>query len=243
MATKKPPRPPIGLRAPLTPDAVRRAAAAPTKPLARAPVVRAEALVREVRRLRATIDQSFYELGQTLRELKQPERYRELGYDTFEALLDGRELGSRVTAHKLVAIVETFDAPTAKRLGIEKAYEVSSYVKLAHPDESAKAVLTLDPVVRNDPSRSRLSAISGRALALAVRALRAAARGVPAISPARLAKASRGLAQLLRHAGIDAERVQTKPRRGKPPVIRIELTVEEAEDLIALMRERKKEKP
>ena len=238
MATTKPPR----LRAPLatvTRSAATRVPITPTRPRARAPAKRAADLVSTVETLRHDIDARFYELGLALRELQRPEMYRALGFTSFEALLAGRELMSRPTAFKFINVVESFPKPVATKLGIEKAYGVIRYTKLAHASRTPVEVLALDPVIRHDQKTAPLSRISARALNAAVSA-RELAKNQPAPAPAaRLSKASRSLSQLLRHAGIAPERVQTKPRRGKPPIIRIELTVEEAEDLIALVKARK----
>ena len=84
-----------------------------------------------------------------------------------------------------------------------------------------------------------LSRLSARALAAAIGVMqKRAARAATPIT--RLKTVNRRLAQLLRHAGIDAERVSTRHRRNKPSLVRIDLTVEEAEDLVAFIKSRRR---
>ena len=236
MATRKPPRPPfVPPRAAVTraaAEAVRKPPA-PTRPLS------AAELVKKAERLRAQVDQSSYELGLTLRELQR--RYAELDYKSFEELLKARELMSRQTAHKLIAIVNAFDRKAALSLGTEKAYQVIRYAREEHANVAPAQVVALDPAVPVPVDRKTvhipLSTLSARALAAAVSALqqRAARKATPVN---RFKTTNRRLAQLLRHAGVTAERVSTRHRRHKPSVIRIELTIEEAEDLVAFIKSR-----
>jgi hypothetical protein len=238
MAMKKPPFTPF-----LSRNAATRVAAEVKKPLARTGTESAADLVAKAKRLRAHVDKSSYELGLTLRELQRRERYTELDCKSFEELLDKRELMSRQTAHKLIAIVNAFDEPTALELGSEKAYQVIRYTREKHKAVPAAQVLALDPAVPVKVERKTvhipLSRLSARALGAAVSAMRQ--KAAQAAAPkARFATVNRRLAQLLRHAGVDAERISTRHRRNKPSVVRIELTIEEAEDLLALVRARNK---
>ena len=142
MATKKPPVRPF-----LSRNAVARVAEEVKKPLARTRAESAADLVAKVKRLRAHVDASSYELGLTLRELQRPERYTELRCKSFEELLDKRELMTRQTAHKLIAIVNAFDEPTALELGTEKAYQIIRYTREKHRALPPAQVVALDPSV------------------------------------------------------------------------------------------------
>src|SRR5262245_35012477 len=75
------------------------------------PAESAEALVRRVVGLRFDVAERFYDMGRALAELSRPERYKgELGFATFEALLEARGLPNRLWASKLIAVASTYPA-------------------------------------------------------------------------------------------------------------------------------------
>jgi hypothetical protein len=91
----------------------------------------AEQLIAQITRTEAASASNAYLLGSYLQELSQPKRYKdELGFGTFEELLEKRELPSRVTAFKLIKVVGTFsDAEVQQLGGMEKSYTLIRYAK------------------------------------------------------------------------------------------------------------------
>ena len=84
-----------------------------------------------------------YEMGEALRELARPERYRdELGHGSLEELLVVRGLPCRSTAHKFISVVTTFGLGEVKALGgMEKCYWIIRGEKLADPTANPRRAL------------------------------------------------------------------------------------------------------
>ena len=84
-----------------------------------------------------------YEMGEALRELGRPERYRdELGHGSLEELLFVRGLPCRSTAHKLSSVVTTYSLGEVRELGgMEKCYWLIRGVKRQDPAGDARSVL------------------------------------------------------------------------------------------------------
>ena len=136
------------------------------------PRARARAMLAEIETLKRQIGASFYRMGLLLRELSKPALYHDsLGYASFGALLDDRQIMSRFAASKLVDIVTEFPAPQAQALGAAKAYALVRYA--AAIDVPPAALARKDPPIDG----TRLSDISVRALQEA--AARARARKKP----------------------------------------------------------------
>ncbi len=98
---------------------------------------RAETLLRHIDQRRSDIARAFYDVGSSLRELSDKKLYASLGYATFEAMLEERELMSAQYARRLIEVVRSFDREQARRLGPEKAYALARY--------SARTKLKDDP--------------------------------------------------------------------------------------------------
>lgn len=100
---------------------------------ARSPLGRltAEQLIQQIERTEAASASNTYALGACLQELSLPKRYKdELGFATFEELLEKRKLPSRMTAFKLMRVVATFTDAEVQRLGgMEKTYALMKYAK------------------------------------------------------------------------------------------------------------------
>ena len=84
-----------------------------------------------------------YEMGEALRELSRPERYRdELGCGSLEELLVVHGLPCRSTAHKFISVVTTFSLAEVKALGgMEKCYWIIRGEKLADPAADPRRAL------------------------------------------------------------------------------------------------------
>jgi hypothetical protein len=100
---------------------------------ARTPLGRltAEQLIQQIERTEAASASNTYALGACLAELALPKRYKdELGFATFEELLEKRKLPSRMTAFKLMRVVAMFSDAEVQRLGgMEKTYALMRYAK------------------------------------------------------------------------------------------------------------------
>lgn len=64
-----------------------------------------------------------------------------LGHESFEALLDARELLSCSQAHKLIAIVDAYTRDQALALGLEKAFAVIAYAAATPAHEVPQLVV------------------------------------------------------------------------------------------------------
>ena len=197
-------------------------------------------LIADIKQLRADIASNFYRMGQKLRDLHRPERYRALAYNTFKEALEGEQLLTFPQARKLIRIVDAFSEPVALTHGVEKAAEI---IRLAeHRRVAPTDLLRQDPELEIDPpsgppTRIRLSVMRPTDLAIYVNTLIN-----PAHKPgrARVQRLSRGIAQALDNLGIDPDRVRTIRRRSGTHVVRIELPPDEAEELLAFIKKRKR---
>jgi hypothetical protein len=99
----------------------------PSSALAKSSRAHAEQLVDEVAKLKMVIASSFYEMGRALGELLDQKLYAVLGYKSFEALLDDRELVSARQARKFIDVAKAFRRDPAVMLGPEKAYALIRY--------------------------------------------------------------------------------------------------------------------
>ncbi|MBI4957526.1 MAG: hypothetical protein HY908_36300 [Myxococcales bacterium] len=171
-----------------------------------------------------TLTSAAYVLGVAFRELSRPERYRdELGYRSFEELLDAERLGCRMTAHKYKTVVPHFSLAEVKKLGgMEKCYYIVCGVKAESPAG--------DPRIALEPG-SRVAGLdvyasSGRQLRDAVRGLkprpRPSGRPVRPIRPIRpdtsaMRRAAERFRSAMKRAEIQA-RVRVHSEDGKPCV-------------------------
>jgi hypothetical protein len=156
----------------------------------------AEQVIAQIERYEASSASNAYALGQCSSELSRPKRYRdELGFDTFEALLVGRSLPTRVTAFKLITVISTFSKPEVKQLGgTEKSYALIRYAKQEKPNGDPRRLLA---------SGAR---VLGRAVgSVSARELNRALMGGKSPTPAQTAAAKKAASRLgsaLRRAGV-----------------------------------------
>ncbi|MGH7282250.1 MAG: hypothetical protein ACRELY_12040 [Polyangiaceae bacterium] len=86
-------------------------------------------------RLRLAIASSFYDMGQVLAEILDSKLYAALGYASFEALLEDRELMGARQARKFIDVANAFRREPAVRLGPEKAYALIRYCARTEKDD------------------------------------------------------------------------------------------------------------
>lgn len=216
--------PKIKLRTPLTPRAdvpVRPVAPAPVvvrPPAARAPRLpppvvldappevgrmSSRELVDAIHARSERIKSDFHAIGTMLRALDTPHRVRELGYETFDALLAGEGLGSKMTASRLKTAA-ILPAEIALPLGMTKSYELVRWaraVKNAKDDAAVVRVVTQTRRIDGTP----LEEITTRALARLHGIAAQPARPAPGADRDAARGAANALRRSLRRAGVDAK--------------------------------------
>lgn len=76
--------------------------------------------VNQIRSLKRTLNKSFYDIGQILREIRDERLYEVKGYGSFEAFVDREiDLGKQMSL-KIVQIVQTFLKEAALTAGLER---------------------------------------------------------------------------------------------------------------------------
>ena len=207
----------------------------PTSPPANelaSPKERAEHILAQIFELDRGMKSDFFAMGRLLRDLHDPELYQALGYKSFSQLLRERDVPQRTMAYRLIEIVDSLDAATAKRLGVERASLAIAYAKLTRPAAEPKAVIHRDPPIEMRDAKYKLSNIPTDKLAIIVQSLRA---GVPVEPPRALHKTARSLAQRLHHLELENVRVAST-RRGATDYITIRLSLADAQKLAELLR-------
>lgn len=192
---------------------------------------KAEQLVTRVDRLRDRITASFYQMGEALRDLSRPEMYRALGHDSFAALLEEREITNRITAMKLIAVVDAFEEETALRLGMEKGYAFLRWAKTTRPRTDPNRLATANPIIRG--AGVRLEDVSVRDLRRVTK-LRGAGIASDATATRRVQSAARKLKRALQAQDVDVLAASAE-RRGPRRVVRLELEADQAQVLASLL--------
>lgn len=188
----------------------------------------AQGLVVEVKKRRQRIADDFYEIGVALRKLARPRMYRALGYATFEELVTGRRLCSRVQAFKLMQVAAAFPKKQALELGVEKAYALVRYVEATPAADVARELAARDARVAGKP----IAAITVSELREATRAVRG--RDHAAADPAASAEArrvARRVQRELRARGLKELKARAVPK-GARWVLTVELPLDDADALL-----------
>lgn len=168
---------------------------------------RLDALTKLIRRRLATVVESFYDVGEALREIADHKLYATTPYPSLAAWVEGTKLMSSAQAEKLVAIVRHVPREAALIAGQERAYALVS-LAAATPASDSVGELIARGTIDGQP-----------AVQASVRAIRAAASAERAKlpkSPAQKEKAKadaavdRGLRALLREAGLTAREVRVE---------------------------------
>jgi hypothetical protein len=91
--------------------------------------------VSQIRSLKRSLNKSFYDIGQILREIRDEKLYEVKGYGSFEAFVEREiDLGKQ-TSLKIVAIVQTFLKEAALKAGLER---LSAALDALEGDEEAE---------------------------------------------------------------------------------------------------------
>ncbi len=142
------------------------------KPAARAKMAaRAEKLLQDIAHRKNRIQKDFYEIGIALRTIRDDKLYAALGYATFHALLEARNILGRSQAAKLITIVENLPMAKAVELGAEKAYGIVKLTQATPQRDTAVAVA--EHGVRLGNKVRRVKKLSARAVTDITRKVRA----------------------------------------------------------------------
>jgi hypothetical protein len=186
---------------------------------------RAEALVALIRRRVATIVESFYDIGEALREMLDDKLYGVLGHASLEAFLLETKLIAPRQGEKLIAIVRHVSRATAIAQGQEKSYALLGYTAAsAEPD-------TVESVVASGRLGGRaVDDLSVRDVKTETRRLNAAKRAATPAAKAR-AKADAALAKAVR-AALKAAGLAVESVRVDAQGVTIGVTRRAAEKLV-----------
>ncbi len=191
----------------------------------------AERLVQSILLRRRRIAEEFYAMGLELRELSRPEIYKVLGHASFGELLEKRKIVNRMTALRLISVVEALPIGAAIKLGLEKAYALVRYVEATPAADVAKDIFMRDALVGGKP----ISEATVREIVEATKQVRGER---PRDSRDPDAKEARGAARVLqralRKAGAKGVTARGAWERGAWWV-RVEMRAEEARVVVDIL--------
>ncbi|MCC6526794.1 MAG: hypothetical protein IT373_29365 [Polyangiaceae bacterium] len=190
----------------------------PAPPVGSMPEWSAAQILEQVRPRFDAFTSAGYGLGVAFLELSRPGRYRdELGYGSFEELLEGQGLGTRMTAYKYMTVVPHYSStsPCRRASSPRRAYIIRG-LKAENPEA--------DPRIALEPG-SRVAGVdvhasTGRQIRDAVRGLNSRPR--PSGRPIRpdtkpMRRAAGRFRSAMKRADIPA-RVRVHSEDGKPCV-------------------------
>ncbi len=180
------------------PAKVTTATLAPTtKGIGTAAQARAEELLAEIERRKERIAEDFYDIGVDLRELLEKKLYGAIGYTTFKAMLDARNVMSLSQAHRLIRVARGLPREKALSVGSEKAALLTSYAE-ASPEADNPAWLLEQGTL---PDGKRIADASTREIAAALKKSRAKPRKRPSPEEAAASADARRAQATLRKQG------------------------------------------
>ncbi len=186
---------------------------------------RAEALVSDVRKRSDRMADDAHAIGTALSKLSDPALYQALGYKNFGELLKREKLMSRMQAHKLIAVAETYSKKDLKELGFEKAYALISYVEATPASDLAVNLFRANARIGN----KYVNSMTVKAINDAARRVRRATdQGHARSGPEKIARsAARKLQARLRKVGVKLAKVRAV-RRDDKWKLQLELDVNDA---------------
>lgn len=186
---------------------------------------KAEKLVADVRKRSERMADDAHSIGTALANLSEPAFYQALGYKNFGELLQREKLMSRMQAHKLIAVAETYSKKDLKALGFENAYALISYVEATPVNDLAVDLFRANARIGNKyVNTMTVKAINDAAK----RVRRATDQGRARSRPEKLARsAARKLQARLRKSGVKLAKVTVVRREGKLR-LQLELDINDA---------------
>ena len=100
-------------------------------------------LVALIKRRKDEVVESFYDIGEALREIVKHKLFAVAGHNSFEAFLKANALMSRTQAFKLIKVVESVPRTRAMKLGQERAFALVAYTD-ATPEKDSPESLVAD---------------------------------------------------------------------------------------------------
>jgi hypothetical protein len=133
-------------------------------------------LLREIREQLAGIAESFWEIGDRLRRIRDGRLFAALGYDHFEPFLQGEVPAIANQAEKMIAVCRTFVKQDTVGIGLEKARALITYCRVKRDGVDAGELVRANATIGETTVQAASVRDVRRAIA-AVRAERAAKRG------------------------------------------------------------------
>ena len=130
---------------------------------------RATGLIELVVRRKSEIVESFYDIGEALRELRDKKLYLALKHDSFEEMLRERKVIGHAQAYRLMRLVEKVPRKVAVSLGSEKASALTEWVELTEEKDTVADLVKSNAVIAGKPIKK----VSSRELANEIKAERA----------------------------------------------------------------------
>lgn len=182
-------------------------------------------ILTELQLERGRAAKAFYGMGLLLRELAKPERYRvELGFESFNALLEQRYMTNRMTALRYIAVVTIFTEIMATELGIEKSYALIKYASSQGKAEDAPGLYAKNVLIGEE----RVRDMSSRELLRAAKELKAPPTILPpSEAEQQTRRAARAMQAALRRSGAKSAEARAQ-RRGSTWEVVVRLSPEHA---------------
>ncbi len=98
-------------------------------------------LVALIKRRKDDIVESFYDIGEALREIVKHKLFVVSGHGSFEGFLKANALMSRTQAFKLIKVVESVPRTRAMKLGQERAFALVAYSDATPEKDSAESLV------------------------------------------------------------------------------------------------------
>ncbi len=143
---------------------------------------RAEELLSVIGRRKQQISEAFYEIGLALRELQKRKLHVALGFSSFAAMLQARDVMSAAQAFKLIKLVASVPREQALAMGQEKAFALVRYAE-ATPEVDTPQILLETGTL---PGGKRLADASVRELDAALKGMSSARKKKGKASPEEL---------------------------------------------------------
>lgn len=165
---------------------------------------RARTLIAEIRKGLRTVGGQFLEIGRAIKTVYDEELHRPLGYESFEALLAGENLGSRAQAFKLMAVAAVFAHVGIEDFGIERAHALIAYTRATPAADDPAELFQENAIVRGKPLResSVEDILRARREVLATEAQKTPASAAAKARQAREREATKRVAAALKAAKL-----------------------------------------
>ncbi len=109
-------------------------------------------LVALIKRRMVDVVESFYDIGEALREIVDKKLYVDGGHKSLGAFLRAEGIMSISRANRLIAVVRKVPRDDALRLGQERAYALLTYTEATPDDDSPSTLLASDTRIKGAPA-------------------------------------------------------------------------------------------